>query len=71
MDARNPQLEMAQTLLQHKPVFALPGCQQMSVNSLCCVILWGWLTLVSLVSHPPVNGSFPKGPCLTKNTTTY
>ena len=29
-----PHLEMAQML--QKPVFALPGCQQMSVNTLLC-----------------------------------
>ena len=34
IDARNSQLEMAQVL--QKPVFALPGCQQMSVNTLLC-----------------------------------
>ena len=32
VEARNSQLEMAQVL--QKPVFALPGCQQMSVNTL-------------------------------------
>ena len=33
-DARNLQLKMAQML--RKTVFALPGCQQMSVNTLLC-----------------------------------
>ena len=32
--ARNPRLEMAQML--QKPVFVLPGFQQMSVNTLLC-----------------------------------
>ena len=34
IDARNWQLDMAQML--QKPVFALPGCQRMSVNTLLC-----------------------------------
>ena len=34
IDAENPHLEMIQML--QKPVFALPGCQQMSVNTLLC-----------------------------------
>ena len=34
IDARNSQLEMAQML--QKPVFALPGCQRMNVNTLLC-----------------------------------
>ena len=34
IDARNSHLEMAQVL--QKPVFALPGCQRMSVNTLLC-----------------------------------
>ena len=33
---------MAQML--QKPVFALPGCQRMSVDTLF-VILWGWLKI--------------------------
>ena len=36
IEARNPQLEMAQMLQQKKSVFSLPGCQQMSVNTLLC-----------------------------------
>ena len=44
IDARNSQLEMAQML--QIPVFALPGCQRMSVNTLLCDTLglaefWG------------------------------
>ena len=34
IDARNSQLEVAQML--QKPVFALPGCQRMRVNTLLC-----------------------------------
>ena len=34
IDARNSQLEMG--LMLQKPVFALPGCQRMSVNTLLC-----------------------------------
>ena len=39
IDARNSKLEMAQML--QKPVFALPGCLRMSVNTLSCDR--GWL----------------------------
>ena len=34
IEARNSKLEMAQML--QEPVFALPGCQRMSVNTLLC-----------------------------------
>ena len=44
IDARTLQLEMAQVL--HKRVFALPGCQRMSLNVL---MLWGWLSMVICV----------------------
>ena len=36
------QLELATKVLQTR-VFALPGCQQISVGTPFCVILWGWL----------------------------
>ena len=42
IDARNSQLDMAQVL--QKPVFALPGCQRMSVNALLLLFLC-WLNL--------------------------
>ena len=46
-----PHLEMAQML--QKPVFALLGCQPMSVNTLLCdMILWGWLSLHFTVYAP-------------------
>ena len=41
--------ETAQML--QKPVFALPGCQRMSVNTLSCVILWCWLTELRALSQ--------------------
>ena len=41
IDARNSQLETAQVL--QKPVFALPGCQRRSVNTLLCDTLGSWL----------------------------
>ena len=37
IDARKPQLGMARVL--QTPVFSLPGCQQLSVNTLLCVML--------------------------------
>ena len=50
--------EMAQML--QKPVFALPGCQRTSVNTLLCVILWRWLikdTLTGCGAHTSRNFS--------------
>ena len=41
---RKLQLDMAKML--QKPVFALPGCQPISVNTILRVVLWGWLILL-------------------------
>ena len=42
IDARNSQLENGSNAAKKKPVFALLGCQQMSVSTLLREILWGW-----------------------------
>ena len=42
VDPEKTQLEVA-NMVQEKTVFALPGCRPISVNTLLCVMLWGWL----------------------------
>ena len=52
IDARNSQLETAQ--VPQKPVFALPGCQWMSVSTFC-MILWGLLVFACVCLSAFVN----------------
>ena len=58
-----PQLEMVKML--QKPVFVLPGCQPISVNTFC-VVLWGWLKhlLRTLFSSVDFSKDFKPSGCL-------